>query len=275
MKRTKTIFGILGLLVLATISSCNGDDLLLFSLQDDIDLGQQVAESIESDPAQFPILDRNEKQAYENAYQYLESMMDEILASDEVQYQEEFPWKINIIDDDQTLNAFATPGGQIYVYTGLIFFLDRQDDLAGVIGHEIAHSDLRHSSRQLQRQYGIAILLSIIAGEGSSQLTQLVGQVAGTLTGLEFSREAEREADDFSVMYLSDTQFACNGAAAFFEKLLAREESGVDIPFLSTHPQSGDRVADINALATSIGCSTDESDPSGEGWGTFRNNLRQ
>ena len=91
MKRTKTIFGILGLVVLATISSCNGDDLLLFSLQDDIDLGQQVAESIESDPAQFPILDRNEKQAYENAYQYLESMMDEILASDEVQYQEEFP----------------------------------------------------------------------------------------------------------------------------------------------------------------------------------------
>ncbi len=274
MKRTKTLLLIVFIASCGLFYACNGDDLLLFSLQDDIELGEQVAERIANDPEQFPILDRTEKPAYESAYQYLESMMNEILASDDVEYQEEFPWKINIIDDDQTLNAFATPGGQIYVYTGLIFFLDRQDDLAGVIGHEIAHSDLRHSSKQLQRQYGIAILLSIVAGESSSQLTQLAGQIAGTLKGLEFSRQAEAEADDFSVRYLNDTQYACNGAAAFFEKLLTNEAQRQP-EFLSTHPSPDSRVEDINSLASSIGCSTAESDPSGESWDAFRDNLRQ
>ena len=270
MKNLRNLFFGLVLVSLGLFYACDDNgDLLLFSIQNDIDLGEQVASEIAADPNQFPILPRT---GNEEAYQYLESMLNEILSSNDVTFRDEFPWKINIIDDDQTLNAFATPGGQLYVYTGLIFFLDRQDDLAGVIGHEVAHSDQRHSSKALQRQYGISVLLQIVTG-GQSELTQ---QVLGSLVGvgaLKFGRDAEAEADDFSVLYLEDTQYACDGAAAFFEKLLANEAQRQP-EFLSTHPSPDNRVEDITAMASEVGCSTDESDPTNSEWEAFRNLLR-
>ncbi|MEO1255513.1 MAG: M48 family metalloprotease, partial [Bacteroidota bacterium] len=153
-----TLLAILIALISLSTSCDDNGDIVLFSIKNDIDLGQQVAAEIENSPDEYPILDRSSNL---EAYQYLENMMNVILESDDVTYRDEFPWKINIIDNAEVLNAFATPGGQLYVYTGLIFFLDREDDLAGVVGHEIAHADQRHSSKQLQRQYGISVLLSI------------------------------------------------------------------------------------------------------------------
>ncbi|NQZ74744.1 MAG: M48 family metalloprotease [Ekhidna sp.] len=249
------------------ISACDQNgDLVLFSINNDIDLGQQVAAEIASMPDQYPILDRSSNLA---AYQYLENMMNEILASSNVTYRSEFPWKVNIIDDRETLNAFATPGGQLYFYTGLIFFLDNEDDLAGVMGHEIAHSDQRHSSKQLQRQYGISILLSVLTGGDPGTLSQIVASL-GTLA---FSREAEAEADDYSVLYLADVDdYACNGAAAFFRKL--RDSNSPRQPeFLSTHPDPKNRVDDINAKAAEIGCDTSLGSDSVSDYQTFKNAL--
>ena len=240
-------------------NSCDENgDLLLFSIQDDIDLGMQVDAEIEADPDQFPILSRTQ---YAEAYAVLDGMLEEILSSDAVTYRDEFPWELHIIDDDQTLNAFATPGGYIYVYTGLIYFLDREDDLAGVLGHEVAHSDQRHTSKSLQRTYGISFLLDIVTG-GQSDLTQ---QVINSIVGvgaLEFSRDAEKEADDFSVEYLADTEYACNGAASFFEKLTANQETR-NPEFLSTHPDPDNRIEDINLKASEIGCTTSFADSDG------------
>lgn len=260
MKKMKYLqgFALMGAAIfLLGISSCDKNgDFLLFSIQNDIQLGEQVAAEIEANPEQFPILDPIE---YREAYDYLQRMLDEILASGEVTYKDEFAWKLHIIDDDQTLNAFATPGGYLYMYTGLIYFLDREDDLAGVLGHEVAHSDQRHSSKQLQRTQGISLLLSIIAGENAGALTQVAGQIAGTLSGLEFSRQAESEADEFSVQYLAQTKYACNGAAAFFEKLLLNQDQR-NPEFLSTHPSPDSRVEDINSIASGLSCDTTKSD---------------
>ncbi len=248
-------------------SSCDKNgDIVLFSINNDISLGQQVADEIASMPEQFPILDRS---ANLEAYTYIENMMNSILASRSVSYRTEFPWKVNIIDDPEVLNAFATPGGQIYVYTGLIFFLDKEDDLAGVMGHEIAHADQRHSSKQLQRQYGVSVLLSIISGGDPGLLTE----IATSLGTLKFSRDAETEADDFSVLYLADVDdYACNGAAAFFQKL---EESNASTPpeFLSTHPSPENRVADINAKAAEIGCDTTLGDDAVSDYEAFKASL--
>jgi len=259
MRFFKVFFFVVSLASLIVYSACDENgDLLLFSVQDDLDLGSQVAAEIAADPEQFPVLSKTQ---YAEAYAVLDGMLSEILDSDAVTYKDEFAWELTIIDDDQTLNAFATPGGYLYVYTGLIFFLDREDDLAGVIGHEVAHSDQRHSSKQLQRVYGISLLLEIIAG-GQSELTQ---QVLSGLVGvgaLQFSRDAETEADEFSVEYLSDTEYACNGAATFFDKLIANEVAR-NPEFLSTHPDPGNRVSAINTKATDIGCSVDAADADG------------
>jgi predicted Zn-dependent protease len=260
---------IVGLLVLNSCQDKN-DNFVFFSIEQDVELGAQVAQEIENDPAQFPVLNESE---YSNAYDYLNNLLDQILTSGEVEYVEEFAWKIHIIGDDETLNAFATPGGYIYVYTGLIKYLDQEDDLMGVLGHEIAHSDLRHTSRNLQRQYGISILLNLLAGQNAGQLTQIAGQIAGTAAGLSFSRAFEVEADERSVEYLANTPYACNGAFSFFQKLLDEGQAGGTPAFLSTHPNPEDRVEDINVKAAELGCSTTPLNPTS--YEDFKNMLPQ
>ena len=179
-------------------------------------------------------------------------MRDEILSSDELNYRSDFGWELYIIQDDNTLNAFCAPGGYIYVYTGLIKFLDQADDLAGVLGHEIAHADQRHSTQQMTEAYGISTLLTVLAGDDPGMLAQIVTN----LTSLSFSRSHERDADDHSVDYLCDTEYASNGASAFFQKLIDQGQSGSTPAFLSTHPNPDNRVQDINDRAAELGCST-------------------
>ena len=167
MNKLKLIAFIVCSSILTLFMGCgDGNGVLLFSVEDDIELGEQVAEQIANDPS-FIILKEAE---YVDAYAYLNDMKNEILNSGNVTYDEEFAWKLHIVHDDEVLNAFATPGGFIYIYTGLIKFLDKEDDLAGVLGHEIAHADKRHGSKQMQQQYGISLLLSILTGGGENDL---------------------------------------------------------------------------------------------------------
>jgi len=223
----------------------------LFTLEDDIALGQQLADEIEADPATYPLLDET---TYADAYDILWGIRDEILTSDDLDHADDFEWQLKIIDDDLTLNAFAAPGGFMYVYTGLIRYLEVEDHLAGVIGHEMAHADRRHTTGQLTKTYGAATLLGLLLGEDAA----LLSEIATALVSLEFSREDEAEADAYSVYYLCDTRYAADGAAGFFEKLLADDTALPEIPvFLSTHPSSESRVEDIQALAESEGCSTE------------------
>lgn len=250
MKTLRILAGLVVVAALGLFISCDDNgDLVVFSIENDKELGLEVATQIANDST-FNILSETE---YPEAYTYLNAMKDEILNSGQVTYKDEFVWKLHIIDDD-VLNAFATPGGYIYVYTGLIKYLDKADDLAGVMGHEIAHSDQRHSIKQLQRIYGINILLSVALGENPTALAEMASQIAGNLAGLSFSRDAESEADDYSVVYLAETDYACNGAYSFFQKLIDAKQTGLGPAFLSTHPDPEDRVEDINAKADEVGC---------------------
>ncbi|CAN0283957.1 unnamed protein product, partial [Chrysoparadoxa australica] len=185
------------------LTNCGDDGVksLFFSIQDDKELGMQVSQEIESDPVTYPIISEID---FPEAYAYLNGMKEAILSSSEVAYRDEFVWQLKIINAD-VLNAFATPGGYIYVYTGLINYLDNPDDLAGVIGHEIAHADRRHSIKQLEKVYGIQLLLSIALGNDPSQLEQIAAKIATAGSSLAFSRDNESEADEFSVKYLADT----------------------------------------------------------------------
>ncbi|MFC2123966.1 M48 family metalloprotease [Bacteroidota bacterium] len=256
---------------LNVFDSCDkNDNIILFSVNDDIKLGSQVSDQIESDPVQFPILSETE---YPEAYTHIRRITNTILNSGNVKYKDEFAWEVKIIYDDEVLNAFCTPGGYIYVYTGLIKYLDTEDQLAGVMGHEIGHADLRHSSRQLQTQYGISFLLGLAFGENQSQLETVAGQIAGTVVGLKYSRTYESEADDNSVKYLKPTDYACNGASGFFKKI--RDEGHCSdnswAVWLSTHPDPCDRIDDIDAKALEESCSTDDLNP--DSYLAFKNSL--
>lgn len=229
-------------------SSQGGGGLNLFTPEQDLELGQQVKKEIESNPKEYPILSEQENK---EVYAYIRKITDRILNSGEVAYRNEFAWEVKIIDDDETLNAFCTPGGFIYVYTGLIKFLDSEDQLAGVMGHEIAHAALRHSTRQMTKIYGLSALVSIATGNSEPGMIE---QVALGLINLKFSRGHETEADAHSVKYLCPTSYKADGAAGFFRKI-----GGESSPpaFLSTHPNPGDRVNDIRRKSQELSCRGD------------------
>jgi len=234
-KMKKPLGFILGLALI--IYSCgvtkNTGKFNLFTIADDKKFGAEVATEIESDPTKYKILDSFKNVA---VYKYVYKVRDNILNSGQVEHRTDFQWRIRIIHNDSTLNAFCTPGGYIYVYTGILKFLESEDEFAGVLAHEIAHADKRHSTRQMTQMFGVQMMLQIVAGN-----RELVKQVSGALIGLKFSRNHETEADLYSVKYLCPTSYNAAGGAGFFEKIQA--VVGVRTPeFLSTHPDPGNRV---------------------------------
>jgi len=268
----KILFTLFALSVILS-SSCKKDDdnggtkVLLFSTEDDKNLGLQLKEEIFNNPTAYPLLD---SVRYASAYQYIRGLKDSILKTGKVDYANKFAWEVYIIQDDSTLNAFAAPGGYLFFYTGLIKYLDNEDDLMGVMGHEIAHADLRHSVKQLQKQYGVQFLLSALLGNSNSQVTQILGGLAGNAAVLKFSRDDETAADLASVSYLSPLAYRCDGAATFFKKLTAAG-AGRPPTFLSTHPAPADRVEAITKEAIRIGCDTTYFAPSS--YDVFRSSL--
>ena len=202
----------LGCCIILLMRCGSGENAVnLFSLQDDLALGEQVREEIEGDSSEMIILDST---VYPAIYGYVYSIRDSLLNSGQVRFKSEFPWRIRIIHDDSTLNAFCAPGGYIYIYTGILKYLEAEDQLAGVLGHEMGHADLRHSTRQLTKMYGVQTLISLVAGD-----RELIKQVTSSLIGLSFSRTHEKEADECSVKYLCPTSYNSDAGALFFEKI--------------------------------------------------------
>ena len=242
----------------------------VFSVENDVDLGKQTMRALEEKPEKYPILS---KEDYPEAYEHLNHIVQQIVVAKEIKYAELFAYNdVRIIHKDDVLNAFATPGGFIYVYSGLIRYLEAEDHLAGVLGHEIAHAERRHGSLRLQKEYGQKKLLQFALWNPSVGAKDLIfAKIFADLTSLDYSRDQEAEADRLSVHYLADSDYACDGVAGFFEKLLAKGD-GADIPeFLSDHPASAARVADIRREAKARQCSRKLAD--GTQWLEFQNSL--
>ncbi len=233
-----------------SVSSCSSP-INIFSDSDDLKLGQQLDAEIKKDPKQFPIL-----KGRPDVKQYVEGIAQKILASPAIEKRGVYAYQFEIIHDDSTINAFATPGGFIYVYTGLIKFLDNEAALAGVIGHEIGHAERRHATRRITAAYGIQIALGLILGENPGQIAEIS---ANLFTGLGFlanSRSDEKESDEYSFKYLSSTEYYPGGIRYFFDKILEEGKGGGGgglERLLSTHPLPQDRVDDMIEMLAQAG----------------------
>jgi len=161
------------------------------------------------------------------------------------------PYSFKIIDNDDEINAFAAPGGPVYVYTGLLKHASNEAELASVLGHEVAHVDARHSTEQITKEYGIILLSRILLGEDPGAAAALTRDIAGSLGMLKFSRNDEIEADRLGVHYMFRAGYNPNAMTDFQRKLgrLKSESGGRVMNLLSTHPISENR---INAIRREI-----------------------
>ncbi|UCD58366.1 MAG: M48 family metalloprotease, partial [Candidatus Hydrogenedentota bacterium] len=112
------------------------------------------------------------------------------------------PYSFKIIDNDKDVNAFALPGGPVYVYTGLLKHAENEAELASVLGHEVAHIAARHSAEQLTRAFGYSLLATIVLGEDPAAAAAMASDIIGSLGMLKFSRDDEIESDRLGVHYM-------------------------------------------------------------------------
>lgn len=158
-------------------------------------------------------------------------------------------WEVNVFQSDD-INAFCMAGGKIGVFSGLITRLNLSDDeLAAVIGHEIAHALREHVREQVSTQFAQQIPLLVLgAVTGSEAITQLGGMVTQVTFGLPRSRQAEREADVIGVELAARAGYDPRAAISLWRKM--EQAGGAKGPeFLSTHPSSASRQQDIARAA--------------------------
>ncbi len=236
-------------LIMVVVIGC-GVALNIFPDTEDVKLGQQLDKEIRNDAKTYPIL-----QGRPEVKQYVMGIGSQILTSPEIKKKGVYAYQYEIIHDDKTVNAFCTPGGYIYVYTGLLKFVDNEATLAGILAHEIAHAERRHATTRMTKQYGIQMLISMALGQKPSMIAELGANLFGNLALLANSRSDENEADEYSIKYLSSTKYYPGGVTYFFEKIQQQRGSsgGTLERLLSTHPLDSDRIAHVNALLKGMG----------------------
>jgi predicted Zn-dependent protease len=210
----------------------------LFSPQDDVQVGQQSAVQAEQ---QLPILNDAQTNAYLNR-------IGQRLAANAGGPQ--FQYRFRVVNASD-INAFALPGGFVYVNRGVIDTASNEGELAGVVAHEISHVALRHGTHQASKAYlaqaGISILGGILGGHvgaGAAQIINTVGGIGLNAVFLKYSRDLETQADIRGAQIMAASGYNPRDMVAFFQKL-ERVDTSRKTNWLSDHPAPPDRIARI------------------------------
>jgi beta-barrel assembly-enhancing protease len=211
----------------------------LYSKQQDIELGKQAAAQVRE---RYPQAQNHDLQAYIKT-------VGERLAKTPTAARSGFPFSFTLLNYKE-VNAFALPGGPAFVFTGLITASDSEEELAGVLAHEISHVVLRHGTSRMSKANLIEKPAEVI---GVINLLTPLGRLVNVGLGvalngifLKNSRQDESEADALGAHIMSEAGYDPVALARFFEKLEARGGPGVP-EFLSDHPSPGNRVAAVEA----------------------------
>jgi predicted Zn-dependent protease len=231
--------------VLLTRCSCDffgATGALFISEDDEMRLGRQFDSTLantDSGKVQFPI-NAPKSADSQKVVAYVADLAQEILRGIPEDDRPGYDFKITLIDQD-VVNAFAVPGGYVYIYTGIIKNMKDESELSCVLGHEIAHVTQHHYRDALAKEAGLSFLVQVLLGKDAGQLAQLVGQTLGSLASLKVSRSNESEADYYGTRFAGTIGRNPLGVAKFFGRM---PEQGL-ASWVSTHPAPEDRVEDV------------------------------
>ena len=219
----------------------------VFSADQEVQLGQQAAADAER---QLPMLNDRSVTSYVNTI---------VSRLARVAPHRDYPYRAKVVNSSD-INAFALPGGFIYVHRGLIQAARTEGELAGVLAHEMAHVALRHGTAQVSKAYaaqlGVGALGQILGGgRQNSQVWNVVGNLGLSTLFLKFSRNAEDEADSLGARMMAEAGYNPIEMANFFDVLQAqqrRNPSSVE-QFFSSHPAPANRSQHIRSEAQSLG----------------------
>jgi beta-barrel assembly-enhancing protease len=214
------------------------------SLQEEVQMGRQYAAEINR---QLPIVDDAQ------VHRYINQLGNQIARAAD---QRGIQYTFYVVNSD-VVNAFAVPGGFIYINRGLIDRSENLSELAGVLGHEVAHVVARHGVDQMVRMQRAELganLAFVLLGRAPGQAEQLGLQLGAGAYFARHSREAEREADDLAVQYLVRAGIDPTGIVTFFQKLMQDQQgrpSTVE-QWFATHPLTQERVENTRAAVQAV-----------------------
>lgn len=231
------VFSISGCAVLGSIS----DTLFMMSPQDEIEFGAKARAQIEPKLVM-------EKNPAVNAY--VSGLGNRLWANTP---RGDVPPRFHVVKDKE-LNAFAIPGGDVYVHTGTIQSADDEAELAGVIAHELGHVARRHSASQISRQQGVDVVATILLGQDAAAATQLLSGMISSGVMFNYSREDEREADAIAVGTLTRMGYDPLAMRDFFVKIKTKygDTSGRVTTLFASHPPTAERIANVENLAAQL-----------------------
>ena len=210
-----------------------GKGVNFYSLEKEMALGKALAQQVQRQAKMVddPLMS-----------EYLNRLCQNLARNSDAQV----PVSCQMIDGEEP-NAFALPGGYIFVYTGLVKIADEEDELAGAVPHEIAHVAARHMTRQATKNEianMATIPLSVLLGGWTGYAARQGAGLAIPMTFLKFNRADESEADYLGVEYMYAAGYDPNGALSIFEKIesLRKTKPGLMARMVSTHPMDADRI---------------------------------
>ncbi len=218
----------------------------MFSPQQDVEMGQQVSRDAEK---QVPLLNDSRVDNYLNN-------LGRTLASHAP--GERYPYQYKCVND-RAINAFALPGGFVYINRGVIEAADNEAELAGVMAHETSHVALRHGTNQATKAYIAQVPLAILGGALGNKnsvaavLTQIGAGFATNSLLLKYSRTAESQADEMGTQILYDSGYDPRAMAQFFQKIQEQDGSGRQVEFFSNHPNPDNRIERVDQEIGQLG----------------------
>ena len=185
--------------------------------------------------------------------QALVDRVGERLVSRTAAAQSPYKFEFHLLDDPETINAFALPGGQVAITEGLVRRLESEGQLAGVLGHEIGHVIARHGAEHIAKQQltegltGAAVLATYDPSNPSTQGSAAVAALVGQLVTMRFGREDELESDQLGVRFASEAGYDPRSMVGLMKILAESSQGGRPPEFFSTHPNPENRVARIES----------------------------
>lgn len=255
------------LFLLVTFGCKKTDVLIDFTEEDEILLGEKLALAI-SENSTYAIIP-TEGNAI--PYGYANSRLQELVTTSSITKGEEFVWTISLIDDESR-QAFALPGGYIYVTTGMIFYLENEDQFSGLLAHFVAHINQSHLTERLFFKYGVNGLKNIATSGDQESLNQIIQDLDLFNDFIQLSRASELQADTLAITMLSETNQSCEAAGIFLSRILNVQPTQ-QLALINSHRVEESRVENIETAVIAAGCDTTIDAESADRYRSFRNSL--
>lgn len=242
----------LGLILMLTsflCFSCQKKDKVIerdieeFEVEDHILIGETMSAQIKDMPEVFKILD-NEK--YEDAYIYVNKLLGTLKLTSVVKHRKDFNWHVTILHNDNKRTAFTLPGGQIYIYTGLLKFLQAEHELIAVLGNEIAYADKELAAINLRETYGGVFIGKITLGDEIPELAEVLED----FPQMEFLNEAVMAADEYAIELICPFQYDIGGLKTF---LVRAQNSNIEWINSKKSIDLDSRLMNIDGLSAACG----------------------